>query len=69
MQYRVSYLKHLKIIINYFYQFPLITNKFADFKFFKLIFDLVQRHLHFNDEGLRQILEIKASMKKQQLSD
>ena len=67
--FRVSSSKDLKIIIDHFDKFPLITQKRADFELFKKVFNLMLRNQHLTMEGLRIIVAIKSSMNKGQLSD
>jgi hypothetical protein len=60
--YRVSSIKDLKLIINHFDAYPLITQKFADYQLFKQAFDLISRKEHLTLEGLRKIVGVKASI-------
>ena len=55
-------LKELETVINHFDQFPLITQKRADYKAFKLIYIKIKNKEHLTIEGLRQIVKIRASM-------
>ena len=43
IQFRVSSVKDLTVIIDHFNKYPLITRKFADYELFKIAFDLVQK--------------------------
>jgi len=61
-QYRVTSIKDLRIIINHFEKYPLITQKFSDYILFKQVVDMVNRQEHFTEEGLRKIIAIKASI-------
>ena len=47
IRYRVSSQKDLLKIINHFDNYPLITNKLADYNLFKQAFELVQSEQHF----------------------
>lgn len=62
--YRVRSLNDLNnIILPHFKEYPLKTQKQADFKlFFFLIVDLLNKKEHLTIEGLRKIVSIKASM-------
>jgi hypothetical protein len=60
--YRVESLKELTVIINHFDQFPLLTQKRADFELFKSIVDLMNRKVHRTSEGIQQVVNIKASL-------
>ena len=61
-QYRVSSIKDLQVIIDHFYNFPLITQKWSDFQLFKAAFELVKCKKHLTLDGLEKIVSIKASM-------
>lgn len=60
--YVVSSVEEVKIIINHFDKYPLITQKQADFKLFKMAFKLIQRKEHLTAKGIKKILSIRASM-------
>jgi hypothetical protein len=60
--FRVSSIKELEIIIHHFLKYPLITQKFSDFLLFKQAFDLMKCKKHLTLEGLKEIVNIKASM-------
>lgn len=62
VQYRVSSIKDLEVIIQHFDSFPLITQKWSDFQLFKLAFELVKHKKHLTLEGLVNIVSIKASI-------
>jgi len=62
VQYRVSSIKELQVIIQHFDSFPLITQKWSDFQLFKSAFELVKYKEHLTLEGLIKIVCIKASM-------
>lgn len=62
VQYRVSYIKDLQVIVDHFNNFPLITHKWWDFQLFKAAFELVKCKRHLTLEGLIDIVSIKASM-------
>lgn len=62
-QYRVTSHKQLvNVIIPHFLNYPLITQKRADFLLFKQVVDLMINQKHLTLEGLQQIINIKASM-------
>lgn len=54
----------VNVIIPHFEQFPLITQKYADFLLFKSVVELIQKKEHLNIEGLHKIVGIKASINK-----
>ena len=75
VQYRVSPIKDLEVIVDHFNNFPaeqvqppqvasgpLITHKWSDFQLFKAAFDIVKCKRHLTLEGLIEIVSIKATM-------
>ena len=62
--FKVQSTKELKLIINHFDKYPLITQKRADFELFKQAFDLMLNKEHLTIDGLHKILAIKASMNR-----
>jgi len=60
--YTVGSIKELKVIIDHFDKYPLITQKQADFKLFKSVAELVNKKEHLTIEGLKKIVNIRASM-------
>ena len=61
--YSVSSVKDLtNIVIPFFSNYPLLTQKAADFLLFKAIVNLIINKNHLTVEGLNQIINIKASM-------
>lgn len=62
VQYRVSTITDLKVIISHFDKYPLLTNKAADFKLFKSSVELVEQGAHLTDSGLSQLLSLKATL-------
>lgn len=52
----------INVIIPHFSKYPLLTQKWADFKLFKLALGLMNEKKHLTMEGLIQILGIKASI-------
>jgi hypothetical protein len=62
VQYRVSSIKDLEVIIQHFDSFPLITQKWSDFQLFKSAFELVKHKKHLTLESLVNIVSIKASI-------
>lgn len=60
--YVVSSVEEVKIIINHFDKYPLITLKQADFELFKMAFKLIQSKEHLTREGVQKIISIRASM-------
>ena len=62
--YRVRSIKDLKVIINHFDKYPLLTQKQADFELFKSIIQLMESKEHLTEKGLYKILSIKGSINK-----
>lgn len=63
-RYMVRTLKELKIIIDHFDKFPLITQKKADFILFKKIVNLMDNKEHLTVLGVKKIVAIKASINR-----
>jgi len=61
IQYRVSSIKDLNVIISHFEKYPLISNKWADYQLFKKVVELIKCKEHLTPKGLQEILAIKAS--------
>jgi hypothetical protein len=62
VQFRVSSIKDLQIIVDHFNNFPLITDKWSNFQLFKAAFELVKCKRHLTKKGLIDIVNIKARM-------
>lgn len=60
--YMVQSLKGLKVIVNHFEKYPLLTKKLEDFKLFSQIVTLVNQKEHLTISGLHKIISLKASM-------
>jgi hypothetical protein len=60
--YRVTSIEELKVIIDHFDRYPLITQKYKDYLLFKQAFELIKNKEHLSIEGLRKIVSIKASI-------
>ena len=56
------------VIIPFFEAHPLMTAKRRDFELFKMVIDLVGRHRHLEEDGLREIASITQSMNRKQRS-
>jgi hypothetical protein len=63
-QYRVTSVKDILLIIEHFDNYPLITQKKADYELFKQVFKIINNKEHLTKKGLEQIVAIKASMNK-----
>ena len=62
VQLQVLSIKELKVIIEHFDKYPLITQKQSDYKAFKLVYFIIKNKEHLTKEGLRKIVVIRASM-------
>jgi hypothetical protein len=64
IKYHVKSLKDLALIIDHFDNFPLITQKRADFLLFAKVVNLMKHGEHLTTDGLHKIVAIKASINK-----
>jgi hypothetical protein len=64
IQYKVSSVKELGVILDHFDKYPLNTQKGADYELFKLAVKIINRKEHLTKEGLQEIVNIKASLNK-----
>jgi hypothetical protein len=62
LKFSVDSVKNLKVIIDHFEKYPLITKKRADYELFVQTFNLIQNKEHLTEEGLRKIVATKANM-------
>jgi hypothetical protein len=62
LDYRVSSLKDLKVIINHLDNYPLLTKKLADYLLFKQSVDLIEKKEHLTMTGILKLVGIKASL-------
>lgn len=63
IHYLVRSVSELKIIINHFDSYPLISKKYADFILFKSVFNLVKDR-DYSPENILKVAAIKASINK-----
>ena len=68
VQFRVTGLKDLGILIKHFDKYPLITHKQSDYLLWKKVVYLMEQETHLTIEGLNQIISIKAVLNKQKIS-
>lgn len=52
LQYTVKSLKDLDITISHFEKYPLLSQKWADYKLFKDAISLIKNKEHLNREGM-----------------
>ena len=69
VQFRVFGFENLKVIINHFDKYPLLTNKQSDYLLFKQVVNDMEKGRHLTIEGLNKILSIKAVMNNKGISD
>jgi hypothetical protein len=63
-QYWAGALEDILVIVNHFDNYPLITQKWADYQLFKQAVELVTRKEHLTSEGLKKLVSIKAVLNK-----
>jgi hypothetical protein len=54
--------KDLKKLLIHLSKYPLLSQKAADFYLFKKVVELISKKVHLTEEGLKEIINIKASM-------
>ncbi len=52
------------MVINHFDNYPLITQKLSDFILWKKVVQIKEKKQHLNEEGLRAIINFKASINR-----
>jgi hypothetical protein len=62
INFRITSLKNLKVVISHFDKYRLISQKRADYELFKQSLDLIKNKKHLTVDGFKEILSIKASM-------
>jgi LAGLIDADG DNA endonuclease family protein len=63
LKYSIASIKDLSsIVIPHFKNYPLLTQKGADFLFFEQIVELMKKGAHLTINGLQQVINIRASM-------
>ena len=64
VSYRISSLEELKLVIDHFDKYPLITQKYSDYILFKKAFELVSKGDHLTETGWNKLLSIKSAINK-----
>ena len=54
VHFRVQSIKEIQVILNHFENYPLITQKQADYILFKMIVNLINNKKHLTIEGLKK---------------
>jgi hypothetical protein len=62
VRYQVKSIKELLVVIKHFDNYPLITQKLADYIIWKNIILMMQQKEHLTLEGLKKIVALKASL-------
>lgn len=62
--FQVVKLSDLACIIEHFYNYPLKTQKHADYLLFKKAFNVVSNKQHLAEMGLHKLIGIRASINK-----
>ncbi len=62
LQYRIQTFDELTVLLNHLENYPLISQKRADYELFKKVYKLVKTKEHLNKEGITKIVSIKASL-------
>lgn len=62
LQYRVFSEKDLLKVLKHLEQFPLLTQKQADYELFKQAFEIIKMKQHLELEGIKKLVAIKGSM-------
>lgn len=62
VQYIVTGIVALTVIVSHFDKYPLVSQKLADYVLFKKVFELYLQKAHLTVEGFQEILSIKASL-------
>ena len=61
-RFRVSSRSDLKVILNHFDKYPMITQKQVDYLLFKQAYELMERKEDLTKQGLYKLVTIKASI-------
>ena len=64
VQYLVASKKDLKLIIDHFNKYPLLTKKQADFELFKRAVEIMDRKEHLTLKGAQEIVALRDVMNK-----
>uniref|UniRef100_UPI0024109162 hypothetical protein n=1 Tax=Diaporthe sojae TaxID=165439 RepID=UPI0024109162 len=62
VEFRVFSIRELKVVLDHFDKFPLISQKYGDFCLFKQAYQLLINGEHLTPEGLRKVISIRASI-------
>lgn len=62
VEYRVFSILDLKVVLDHFDKYPLISQKYGDYFLFKQAYQLLIDREHLSLEGLRKIIALKSSI-------
>ena len=62
LQYMVRSIKDLNVILSHFDAYPLISQKWSDYKLFKQAVVLIKNKEHLTKQGLKKIFSLRASI-------
>jgi LAGLIDADG endonuclease len=60
--YVVESIKELKIIVDHFNKYPLVTEKASDYLIFKQCFEIIKQREHLTEKGLLNLIGLKSSL-------
>ena len=63
-EFQVSSFRDLQVIVNHFNNYPLISQKWSDFKLFTQVIELMEKKEHLTQKGLEKIVSIKSVFNK-----
>ena len=66
---RINSIKDFACLMDHLEKYPLITKKWEDYQLFKIAFSIIESKEHLTIEGLKKLVNIKASMNKGGLSN
>lgn len=64
VQLRVQSITEIEKIIEHFGNFPLKTQKYADYELWKKAYGLILKKEHLTPDGIRQLVNLRASINK-----
>jgi len=64
VQFQVTSIKEIGIIIDHFDKYSLITQKWSDYQLFKMAFYIVKNKEHLTLDGIKKLVAIKSSLNK-----
>ena len=64
IEFRVQSIKYLRVILDYFDKYILITDKWSDYKLLKQAFQLILSKEHLTLQGVCKVVAIKASINR-----